>query len=110
MSGGGCLLFILRCIAGAVPWLAILVYTIAPGSDAEPPGFVYAIVVSLFLFFNVFALNRWLQYRARGGAPTTWSVSGVTSSSAWWRSRCWPWQVFGAPSRPSSGDGCPVRR
>jgi len=35
-------------------------------SDANPPGFVYAIVVSLFVFFNIFALNQWLQYRARG--------------------------------------------
>lgn len=63
---GGWLPFIFGCIAGAVPWVAILVYTIAPGSDAEPPTFVYAIVVSLFLFFNVFALNQWLQYRAKG--------------------------------------------
>lgn len=63
---GGWLPFIFGCIAGVVPWLAILYYTIAPGSDAEPPGFVYAIVVSLFLFFNVFGLNQWLQYRAKG--------------------------------------------
>ena len=65
-GGGGWLPFIFGCIAGVVPWLAILYYTIAPGSDAEPPGFVYAIVVSLFLFFNVFGLNQWLQYRAKG--------------------------------------------
>ncbi|MCG6566968.1 heliorhodopsin HeR [Tessaracoccus sp. ZS01] len=63
---GGFLPFIFGCIAGIVPWLAILLYTIAPGSNAEPPGFVYAIVVSLFLFFNVFGLNQWLQYRAKG--------------------------------------------
>ena len=65
-GSGGWLPFIFGCIAGVVPWLAILYYTIAPGSDAEPPGFVYAIVVSLFVFFNIFALNQWLQYRARG--------------------------------------------
>jgi hypothetical protein len=50
-------------IAGAVPWLAIGVYLWSPGSEAEPPAFVYAIFVSLFLFFNVFALNMVLQYR-----------------------------------------------
>lgn len=65
-GGGGWLPFIFGCIAGAVPWLAILYYTLAPGSSAEPPGFVYAIVVSLFMFFNIFALNQLLQYRARG--------------------------------------------
>ena len=33
---------------------------------AEPPAFVYAIFASLFVFFNVFALNMWLQYRRVG--------------------------------------------
>jgi hypothetical protein len=65
---GGWLPFGFGCLAGVVPWLCIVIYTWAPGSEssAEPPGFVYAIIVSLFVFFNVFALNQWLQYRARG--------------------------------------------
>lgn len=65
---GGWLPFIFGCIAGIVPWLAVVVYTIAPGSTsgATPPAFVYAIIVSLFLFFNVFALNQWLQYKQVG--------------------------------------------
>lgn len=58
--------FWLGCLVGIVPWVAIGIYLIAPGSSAEPPGFVYAIYVSLFLFFNVFALNQWLQYRQVG--------------------------------------------
>ncbi len=29
-------------------------------------AFVYAIFVSLFVFFNVFAINMWLQYRRIG--------------------------------------------
>ncbi len=63
---GGMLPFWFGCIAGAVPWVIVLFYTAAPGSSAEPPGFVYAIVASLFIFFNIFALNQWLQYRAKG--------------------------------------------
>lgn len=64
----GWLPFTFGCFAGAIPWIGILIYTIAPGSSsgAEPPTFVYAIIVSLFLFFNIFALNQWLQYRAKG--------------------------------------------
>ncbi|GAA2143973.1 heliorhodopsin HeR [Nocardioides koreensis] len=64
----GWLPFVFGCLAGIVPWLAISVYLLSPGStsSATPPGFVYAIFVSLFAFFNVFALNQWLQYRARG--------------------------------------------
>ena len=65
---GGWLPFIFGCFAGAVPWIGIVIYTIAPGSTtgAEPPGFVYGIIVSLFLFFNVFAIVQWLQYRPVG--------------------------------------------
>lgn len=64
----GWLPFMFGCIAGAIPWLCIAFYTLAPASTsgAEPPAFVYAIIVSLFLFFNVFALNQWLQYRQVG--------------------------------------------
>jgi hypothetical protein len=60
--------FIFGCIAGIVPWIAIMLYVVAPGSSAETqvPGFVYGIVFSLFVLFNVFALVQWLQYRARG--------------------------------------------
>ena len=51
------------CVAGAAPWVAILVNTV--GADTVP-GFVYGIIVSLFVFFMSFALNQWLQYREIG--------------------------------------------
>ena len=51
------------CVAGAAPWVAILVNTF--GADTVP-GFVYGIIVSLFVFFMSFALNQWLQYRQIG--------------------------------------------
>lgn len=60
---GRMLPFWLGCIAGAVPWIAIGVYLAGP---ASPPGFVYGIYFSLFAFFNIFALNMWLQYRRAG--------------------------------------------
>lgn len=53
-------------IAGLFPWLAIGIYLWTPGSDASPPGFVYAIFLSLFVFFNTFAVNMVLQYRQTG--------------------------------------------
>ena len=92
---GGWLPFIFGCIAGIVPWLAIIFYTIAPGSDAEPPTFVYAIVVSLFLFFNVFGLNQWLQYRAKGRfADYLFGERGYIVLSLVAKSLL-AWQVFG---------------
>lgn len=50
------------CLAGAVPWIAIAVYLWSPTTAAEPPAFVYVIFVSLFIFFNSFAVNMALQY------------------------------------------------
>jgi hypothetical protein len=62
--------YIFGCIAGAVPWLVIfvtiLVSATEPGS-APIPGFVIAIFVSLFVAFNVFAINMVLQYGKIGG-------------------------------------------
>ena len=56
--------FYFGCIAGAAPWVAIGVNLIGAASDI--PGFVWGIVVSLFVFFMSFAVNQWLQYREVG--------------------------------------------
>jgi hypothetical protein len=52
--------------AGAIPWVAIAIYVWAPGLTVSPPSFVYGIVVSLFIFFNCFAVNMVLQYKKAG--------------------------------------------
>ena len=52
--------------AGIIPWVAIVIYTVAPGLDVSPPGFVYGIIASLFIFFNCFAINMVLQYKKMG--------------------------------------------
>jgi hypothetical protein len=64
--GGGLMPFWLGCVAGVVPWVAIGVYLIGPGAHAHAPGFVYGIYVSLFVFFNCFAVVQYLQYRQVG--------------------------------------------
>ena len=58
------------CIAGIGPWVAIVGYLIvnvtqASGGDG-PPGFVYGIIATIFIFFNCFAINQWLQYKGVG--------------------------------------------
>ena len=94
---GGWLPFILGCIAGAVPWLAIGVYLLQVGGEGteSPPGFVYAIFVSLFVLFNTFAVNQWLQYKRVGrwsdylfGEAVYVLLSLVAKSAL-------AWQVFG---------------
>jgi len=52
--------------AGIIPWVAIAIYVWAPGLDVSPPGFVYGIIASLFVFFNCFAINMVLQYKKVG--------------------------------------------
>ena len=65
---GDLVAFWFGCIAGSVPWIAVVINLFAPGdtSGATAPGFVYGIVVSLFIFFNCFAIVQYLQYRAKG--------------------------------------------
>jgi len=52
--------------AGVIPWIAIVIYVVAPGLTVSPPGFVYGIIASLFIFFNCFAINMVLQYKKVG--------------------------------------------
>ena len=52
--------------AGIIPWVAIVIYVWAPGINVSPPGFVYGIIISLFAFFNCFAVNMVLQYKKVG--------------------------------------------
>jgi hypothetical protein len=46
-------------LAGIVPWVVIGLYLLAPASRSigDVPTFVYGIYVSLFLWFNCFAVN-----------------------------------------------------
>jgi hypothetical protein len=93
--GGSLLPFWLGCVAGIVPWIAVGIYLASPGSAAEPPGFVYGIFFSLFAFFNIFALNMWLQYKRIGKwasylrGESTYIVLSLVAKSLL------AWQVFG---------------
>jgi len=81
-------------LVGAVPWIVIGIYLWAPGSDASPPTFVYAIFFSLFVFFNSFAINMVLQYRRVGRwhdylfGEKVYILLSLTAKSAL------AWQVF----------------
>jgi hypothetical protein len=60
--------FIYGSIAGIIPWIVIMLYFVGAISsgDAKPPNFVYAIIPTLFVFFNIFAINMVLQYKKVG--------------------------------------------
>lgn len=88
--------FIMGSITGIVPWILIGIYTLQPGSTnaAEVPGFVIGIIISLFVFFNTFAINQALQYKQVGkwasylqGERSYITLSLVAKSAL-------AWQVF----------------
>jgi len=92
----GFLPFIMGSMTGVVPWVIIFINTLQPGSKdaAEVPGFVVGIIISLFIFFNTFAINQALQYRQVGkwasylqGERTYITLSLVAKSLL-------AWQVF----------------
>ena len=58
--------YLFGCIAGAVPWIAIGIELVGSEVVGDVPGFVWGIFASLFLLFNSFAVNMWLQYRGVG--------------------------------------------
>jgi hypothetical protein len=101
-GNGEWLPFIFGCITGIVPWIAVVIYVIAPGStsDVSAPGFVYGIVISLFAFFNSFAAVQLLQYRGRGKwsnylrGERVYIVLSLVAKSAL------AWQIFGGTLIP----------
>ncbi len=60
--------FIFGSIAGIIPWIVIVLYFVGSltGGGGKPPTFVYAIIPTLFVFFNIFAVNMVLQYKKVG--------------------------------------------
>lgn len=85
--------------AGIIPWIAIVIYVVGAATSERKsgdgvPGFVYGILVSLFLFFNCFAITQVLQYAAKGKwadylrGERVYIVLSLTAKSAL------AWQVF----------------
>lgn len=93
--------YIFGCFAGLIPWVVMGLYFFnAIGSNAEAvPKFVYAIFWSLFVFFNIFAINMILQYKKVGkwkdylyGEYTYITLSLVAKTLL-------AWQVWGGTMR-----------
>ena len=94
--------FIFGCVVGIVPWIVIAMYFFGAAASVDAiPKFVYGILVSLFVFFNIFAVNMYLQYKGVGrwkdylfGERMYVLLSLVAKSAL-------AWQVFSGTLRPS---------
>jgi hypothetical protein len=94
--------FIIGSLAGIVPWIVVGIYFWAAAAfgEGDIPTFVYWIYVSIFIFFNCFAINMYLQYKKIGkwrdyifGEKVYIMLSLVAKSAL-------AWQVFAGTLRP----------
>jgi transcription elongation factor Elf1 len=85
------------CIAGFIPWVVIFIPLITAESV---PDFVIAIFITIAIFFNLFAINMFLQYKRIGKwrdylyGEKMYIVLSLIAKSAL------AWQVFAGTLRP----------
>lgn len=94
--------YLVGCLAGIIPWLVFALYVISANvyGTGGIPTFVYFIYGSIFVFFNSFALNMYLQYRGKGKwadylyGERVYMILSLVAKSAL------AWQVFFGTLRP----------
>ena len=94
--------FIWGSLMGFIPWVVIALYLFGTESTAgtSVPTFVYGIFASIFVFFNVFAINMVLQYKKVGPwedylfGERVYVLLSLLAKSAL------AWQVFAGTLRP----------
>lgn len=93
--------YLVGCLAAIIPWIIITLYLwTGAASGSKAPNFVYWIFVSIFLFFNCFALNMLLQYKKIGKwkdylyGEKVYIILSLVAKSAL------AWQVFAGTLRP----------
>lgn len=89
------------CLAGAIPWVVIaFALWLGANNGSTAPSFVYWIFVSIFVFFNGFAINMVLQYKKVGPwkdylyGEFVYIVLSLVAKSLL------AWQVFAGTLRP----------
>lgn len=93
--------YVIGCIAGIAPWIALSMYFFKSISSVEGsiPTLVYWILATIFAFFNVFAVNMFLQYKKIGPwkdylfGEKVYILLSLTAKSAL------AWQVFFGTTR-----------
>ena len=93
--------YIFGCFAGIIPWVVIALYLFGSGEgEYRAPDFVYWIFFSIFLFFNSFSLNMYLQYKKIGKwkdytyGEKMYILLSLLAKSAL------AWQIFAGTLRP----------
>jgi len=90
------------CIAGIVPWIVIFISLLGgiSSSGGSVPDFVIWIFITIAIFFNLFAINMYLQYKKIGKwkdylyGEKVYIILSLVAKSAL------AWQVFAGTLRP----------
>lgn len=92
----------LGVFAGIIPWLVIALFFWSANrfGSGEIPTFVYWIYVSIFFFFNCFAINMILQYKKVGKWKNYMYGEGVYILLSLLAKSALAWQVFAGTLRP----------
>lgn len=94
--------YIFGCFAGIVPWIVVGMYFFGAVQSVSTniPDFVYWILATIFVFFNVFAINMFLQYKKVGPwknyifGERMYIILSLVAKSAL------AWQIFAGTLRP----------
>ena len=97
--------YLVGCLAGIIPWIVIAIYFVASAQNASAggakiPDFVYWIYVTIFIFFNCFALNMFLQYKKIGPWKNYLYGERVYIILSFVAKTALAWQVFTGTLRP----------
>lgn len=89
------------CLAGLVPWIVIAFYLwLGADQGSSAPTFVYWIFISIFVFFNCFAVNMVLQYKKIGPWKNYLYGEFVYIILSLVAKSLLAWQVFAGTLRP----------
>jgi len=94
--------YTIGCIAGIVPWIVIFISLLGgiSTSGESVPDFVIWIFITIAIFFNLFAVNMFLQYKKIGKwrdylyGEKVYIILSLVAKSAL------AWQVFAGTLRP----------
>jgi len=95
--------FLFGCLSGIVPWIALSMYFFGALGSANTsiPTFVYFILGSIFVFFNIFAVNMVLQYKKVGPWKDYLYGERVYILLSLVAKTLLAWQIFAGTLRPA---------
>ncbi len=94
--------YAIGCVAGIVPWVVFAIYVWGANAfgSGNIPAFVYWIYLSIFIFFNCFAINMYLQYKKIGKWSNYLYGERVYMILSLVAKTVLAWQVFAGILRP----------